>query len=230
MTPWRLIDQSDAADPTRLELFQRGTEFSIRANGALLMNSRVHGSEEAQAKVALEALPDELLPRARVLVGGLGCGYTLGATLARLGAGASVTVAELSPAVVRWNREFFGDVARTQLEDARVEVLELDVVALFRARKRTFDAILLDVDNGPRAVAPASNAWLYAPPGLTAMRAALGPGGVLAIWSAGPELGFSERLRAAGFNVECHRTPARTGGTRRRHWIWVARRIEPVSG
>jgi spermidine synthase len=224
MIPWRLIDRDEPGELTRLELFQRGTEFSIRANGEVLMNSRVHGSERAQADLALEALPEALRERARVLVGGLGCGYTLEAALARLGPEASVTVAELSPAVVRWNRVFFGDKARESLEDPRVEVLELDVAALFRARERLFDAILLDVDNGPRAVTRATNAWLYAPAGLVAMRAALNPGGVLTIWSAGPELGFSERLHAAGFTVACHRTPARVGGTRKRHSIWVARR------
>jgi len=224
MIPWRLLDRSEAAEPTRLELFQRGTEFSIRANGELLMNSRLYGSEEAQAKLALETLPAALQKRARVLVGGLGCGYTLAATLRELGPEASVTVAEVSPAVVRWNREFFGELSGRPLEDARVEVLELDVGALFRARQRTFDAILLDVDNGPRAVGRASNAWLYTPPGLAAMRAVLGPEGVLSIWSAGPELGFSERLRAQGFTVACHRTPAHAGATRKRHWIWVARR------
>jgi spermidine synthase len=219
-----LIDRDESGEATRLELFQRGAEFSIRANGELLMNSRVHGSEEVQADVALEALPAALRERARVLVGGLGCGYTLAAVLARLGPEASVTVAEVSPAVVRWNRVFFGDKSRESLEDPRVEVLELDVALLFRARERRFDAILLDVDNGPRAVARATNAWLYTPPGLAAQRAALHPGGVLAIWSAGPEPGFSDRLRAVGFTVACHRTPARAGGTRKRHWIWVARR------
>jgi spermidine synthase len=224
MIPWRLIDQSEPGDPARLELFQRGTEFSIRVNGELLMNSRVHGSEEAQAEIALEALPAALRKHPRVLVGGLGCGYTLAAALARLGPEGSVAVAEISPAVVRWNRGVLGDVSGRPLEDARVEVLEMDVVALFRARQRKFDAILLDVDNGPRAVGRAGNGWLYTPPGLAAMRGVLGPEGVLAIWSAGPELGFSERLRAAGFTVECHRTAARTGGTRKRHWIWVARR------
>lgn len=224
MIPWRLIDQSEPGDPTRLELFQRGTEFSIRSNGELLMNSRLHGSEEAQAKIALEALPAALQQRARVLVGGLGCGYTLAAALARVGPEASVAVAEVSPAVIRWNRGLLGEVSGKPLSDARVEVLEIDVGALFRARKRVFDAILLDVDNGPRAVGRAGNAWLYTPPGLAAMHAVLGQGGVLSIWSAGPELGFSELMRAARFTVECHRTPAREGGTRRRHWIWIARR------
>ncbi len=224
MIPWRLIDQSETGEGTRLELLQRGAEFSIHANGELLMNSRVHGSEEAQATLALEALPPALQPRARVLVGGLGCGYTLAATLARLGPDASVAVAESSPAGVRWNRGVLAELCGQPLEDARVTGLEVDIGALFRTRKRTFDAILLDVDNGPRAVARESNGWLYTPPGLAAMRDTLDRGGVLAVWSAGPELGFSERLHAAGFTVACHRTPARAGGSRKRHWIWVARR------
>src|SRR5262249_32631265 len=108
-------------------------------------------------------------------------------------------------------------------EDARVGVLETDICALFRASKHTFDAILLDVDNGPRAVARASNGWLYTPPGLAAIRSRLGPNGVLAIWSAGPALGFADRMREAGFVVVLHRTPARAGRGGQRHWIWLGR-------
>jgi len=223
MTPWILIERVETPGGPRLDLMRRGNEFSILANGAVLMTSHVHGSEQALAKLGLEALPAASQERASVLVGGLGCGYTLAEALARLGPGAAVTVAEITPAVVRWNRGVLGELGGKPLEDPRVSVLETDICALFRARTHTFHAILLDVDNGPRAVAHAANGWLYTPAGLAAMRASLAPAGVLAIWSAGPELGFSERLHAAGFTVEEHRPKARDGGARKRHWIWVAR-------
>ena len=220
MLPWVLIEREETADATRLELLQRGSEFSIRANGELLMSSRQHGSEQALAELGLAALPSR--ERARVLVGGLGCGYTLAAALARLGPEASVTVAELSPAVVRWNRGVLGKLAGWPLEAPQVRVLETDVAALFRAGTHTFDAILLDVDNGPQAVARASNGWLYSPQGLSAIRAVLAPAGVLALWSAGPERGFTERVRGAGFTVAEHRPRAREGQSRQRHCVWVA--------
>jgi spermidine synthase len=223
VTPWTLIERSETPDGTRLELMRRGDQFSIRANGELLMNSRVHGSEEALAELALDALPADIRSQARVLVGGLGCGYTLAAALARLGPRASAGVAEIASAVVRWNRGVLGELNGKPVDDPRVTVFETDICDLFRARQHVFDAILLDVDNGPRAVARASNGWLYTPLGLAAMRATLAPGGVLAIWSAGPEFGFSDRLRAAGFLVVLQRTPARAGRTRQRHWIWLGR-------
>lgn len=223
MTPWILIERSETADGTRLELMRRGDQFSIRANGELLMNSRVHGSEEALAELAIAALPEATRARARVLVGGLGCGYTLAAALGRVGPAASVAVAEIASAVVRWNRGVLGELTGKPLDDARVSVFETDICELFRAGRQRFDVILLDVDNGPRAVARASNGWLYTPAGLAAIRSSMNSGGVVAVWSAGPELGFSDRLRAAGFEVVLHRPPARAGRTRQRHWIWLGR-------
>jgi spermidine synthase len=223
VTPWISIERSETADGTRLELLRRGDQFSIRANGELLMNSRVHGSEEALAELAIAALPEAARARARVLVGGLGCGYTLAAALGRLGPEAAVVVAEIAAAVVRWNRGVLGELTGKPLEDARVRVVETDICELFRAAAERFDAILLDVDNGPRAVARASNGWLYTPTGLAAICSSMNRGGVLAVWSAGPELGFSDRLRAAGFDVVLHRPPARAGRTRQRHWIWLGR-------
>jgi spermidine synthase len=221
MTPWILIERSETPDGTRIELMRRGEQFSIRANGEMLMNSNLHGSEEALAEIALAALDVRARSAARVLVGGLGCGYTLAAALSRLGPDASVSVAEIAPAVVRWNRDVLGQLTGKPLDDRRVNVLETDICDLFRSRRHIFDAVLLDVDNGPRAVARKSNGWLYTPAGLAAIRAALNPGGVLAIWSAGPEVGFSDQMRAAGFRVVLQRTPARRGRTRQRHWIWL---------
>jgi spermidine synthase len=219
MTPWIRIDRADAPDGTRLELFRRGNDFSIRANGQLLMNTRVHGSEESLAELALSSLSERA--KVSVLVGGLGCGYTLAATLSRVGPEASVTVAEVEPAVVRWNRELLGALNGRPLDDARVSVIEGDICALFRAPRQRFDAILLDVDNGPRAVARESNSWLYSPAGLAGIREALTPRGVLALWSAGPEVGFSERLRAAGLRVVLHRVRSHPSLARRQHMIWI---------
>src|SRR5262245_50184934 len=143
MTPWTLVERSETPDGTRLELMRRGEQFSIRANGELLMNSRVHGSEEALAQLALGALPEATRTRARLLVGRLGCGYTLAAALARLGPQAAVSVAEIAPAVVRWNRGVLGELNGRPIEDARVTVLETDICAVFRARTHSFDGILL---------------------------------------------------------------------------------------
>jgi spermidine synthase len=205
-----------------MELLQRGNHFSIRVDGHLLMNSRVHDSEETLAELALGGLKERA--EARVLVGGLGFGYTLAAALSRLGPSARVWVAEIAPEVVRWNRELLKSLNGMALDDPRVEVLERDIVDVFGEGARQYDAILLDVDNGPRAVGRPTNAWLYMPDGLAEVRDALLPGGVLAIWSAGPEPTFSERLRTAGFDVVLHRTQSHAARTKERHFIWIGTR------
>jgi spermidine synthase len=223
MTPWTSIESAENPDGMRLELLRRGPHFSIRSGGQLLMNSRVHDSEQALARLALDALAEP--ERASVLVGGLGFGYTLAAALARLGAGASVSVIEVAPAVIRWNREHLRELNGGALDDPRVTVIEGDVCARFRARASRFDVILLDVDNGPRAVGRPGNAWLYTPDGLATIKATLTPGGVLAVWSAGSEVGFSDRLRAAGFDVVLHRVLSHAARTQERHFIWIAKNL-----
>jgi spermidine synthase len=220
MTPWTSIERTQTPDGTRLELLSRGDHFSIRVNGQLLMNSRVHDSEEALAEMALAGLADR--QAAQVLVGGLGFGYTLAAALARVGPAACVYVSEIAPAIIAWNRALLAQLNGRALDDPRVVVLEGDVCELFRTPARSFDAILLDVDNGPRAVGRPSNGWLYSPAGLAAIRATLKPRGVLAIWSAGPEVDFSERLRAAHFSVVLHRVRSHRARTQERHFIWLA--------
>jgi spermidine synthase len=219
MTPWTLLDEVETPEGSRLELRRRGPDYSIRAGGQLLMNSRVHGSEESLAELGLAALG--IRPRAQVLVGGLGFGYTLAAALRHTGADATVTVSELMPAVVRWNRELVGELADHPLQDSRVQVAEGDIVALLKARTAAFDVILLDVDNGPRAMAQDSNAWLYSPAGLTRMGQALRSRGVVAVWSAGPEVKFSGKMAAAGFNVSLHRVRVSPTSELQRHMIWV---------
>jgi spermidine synthase len=222
MTPWTLLDRAEAADGTRLELLARGEHFSIRVNGELLMNSRVHDSEQALAELALA--PPVPTDARQVLIGGLGFGYTLAAALGRLGPGARVDVVEIAAAVIRWNSERLGGLNGHAATDPRVSVVEGDVVDQVRSARESYDAILLDVDNGPRAVGRKSNAWLYTPDGLATLRDALRPGGVLAIWSAGPEVGFSDRLREVGLAVTLHRTASHAARTRERHFIWLGMR------
>ena len=182
------------------------------------MSSRMSGSEEALATLACDRVGAD----ARVLVGGYGMGFTLRTLLARLGPKAQVTVAELVPAVIAWARGPMADFAAGCLDDARVAVVEDDVGAVMRGGRGTFDAILLDVDNGPDGLTRKGNNGLYTMTGLTAARDALSPGGVLAVWSAGPDPAFTRRLEKNGFDVEVIRVAARSNGKGPKHTIWFA--------
>ena len=183
-----------------MTLTRSGSEHVIRVDGQHLMSSRMHGSEEALAALACERA--RALPRPHVLVGGLGMGFTLRATLNLLPHNATVLVVELLPAVVVWNRSLLGDLAGHPLGDTRVQVEVADVATTLRASAARFDAILLDVDNGPSAFTSSDNDGLYDERGLAAARTALTRGGVLAVWSAKDDRGFRQRLRGAGFEVE----------------------------
>lgn len=223
MTPWQLLEVATVpGNGGELQLLQRGTEFSIRLTGrGELMNSRVHGSEDALAEQTCARLPDR--ERARLLIGGLGMGFTLAAALRELGAQARVLVAELLPAVVGWNHGVLGPCAGQPLADARVTVRTVDVARVLRESQQVFDAILLDVDNGPEGLTRRDNDWLYHEDGLNAAWLALRPGGLLAVWSAGPDAAFRQRLCKTGFAVDELRVHARgTRGTR--HVIWFAAR------
>jgi len=223
MIPWEFLES--AAVPGgggELGLYRRGGEFSIRVASRELMNSRLHASEEALAELACARVAAR--PRPQVLIGGLGMGYTLAAALCRLGPEAAVVVAELVPAVVVWNRGPLAPLAGHPLQDDRVSVREVDVAQILLAEPQAYDAILLDVDNGPEGLARKDNDWLYARPGLTAAFAALRPAGVLAVWSAGPHRVFAQRLRRAGFVVDEICVPARGSRGGRRHTIWLAGR------
>lgn len=221
MIPWQLIDRAQVpGQGGELRLYQRGGEFSIRLDAGELMNSRAHGSEDALAELACARIA--VRPGPRVLIGGLGMGYTTAAALRRLGAEAQVLVAELVPAVVRWNRGPLGQLAGRPLHDARVSVCEADVAEVLQAEQQAFDAILLDVDNGPEGLSRKGNDWLYARAGLAAAFAALRPTGVLAVWSAGPDRAFAKRLHQAGFNVNEVRVRARASNKGGRHTIWLA--------
>jgi spermidine synthase len=223
MIPWELLDRAQVpGNSGELRLYRRGREFSIRVNGCELMNSRAHGSEDALAELACARIADR--PRPRVLIGGLGMGYTLASALHRLGASARVVVAELVPAVVEWNRGPLADLAGHPLQDARVTVREVDVAQILQTEHQAYDAILLDVDNGPEGLTLKRNNWLYTKAGLEAAFAALRPAGVLTVWSASPNRSFTQRLRQVGFAVD--EAPVRARGHRggAHHTIWIAGR------
>jgi spermidine synthase len=220
MIPWSLVDTAQVPGGGELRLKQRGAEFSIMLGQNELMNSRLSGSEEALATIACERIRDRKAPR--ILIGGLGMGFTLRAALAALGPAARIVVAELVPAVVAWARGPMAEVFADSLTDPRVSIREADVGHLIRSEASAFDAILLDVDNGPEGLTRKANDALYDLKGLSAARAALRPGGVLAVWSSTQNPKFTWRLGKAGFAVEEVR--ARANGSRggARHVIWIA--------
>ena len=207
-------------DGGELRLMQRGDEYSIMSGSIELMNSRVSGSEEALATLVSARLGD--IPAPHVLIGGFGMGFTLRAALASLGPKARLTVAELVPAVVAWARGPMARLTADCLDDPRVRIVEGDVARLIGAAEGAYDAILLDVDNGPEGLSRPANDRLYDRAGLDAARRALRPGGILAVWSSSPSAPFYRRLRLAGFEVEEHRIRAVRNGGGARHMIWLA--------
>lgn len=223
MIPWKLIDTAEVpGGEGQLRLMQRGAEFSIKLGQNELMSSRLSGSEEALATLACFRI--KALTKPRVLIGGLGMGFTLRAALAVLGPQARVSVVELVPAILAWARGPMADLFGDCLADPRVTLREADVGRAIGAARAAFDAILLDVDNGPRGLTRQANDALYDLKGLRAAHAALGPGGVLAVWSSGPDAQFTTRLRRAGFVAEeiNIRATGHRGGAR--HMIWIATR------
>ncbi|MEX2372395.1 MAG: hypothetical protein WD800_01205 [Dehalococcoidia bacterium] len=219
MKPWVTLARARTPDGEFLELRQHDTDFVIRAEGYDLMISRAHGSEEAMVALAMPAPASG----ATVLVGGLGMGYTLAAVLAHVDARSSVVVGELIPEVIEWNRGPLAPLAGHPLDDPRTEVVQDDVRRIIFAARERFDAILLDVDNGPDAFTQRANVGLYTPAGLEAARRALKPGGALAVWSVGAEATFERRLRRAGFEASTHRVAAH-GKRGRTHVVFVGRR------
>lgn len=204
-----------------MKLLRRGSEFSIRVANTELMNSRIYGSEDALAELSCDRLVDR---NGRLLIGGLGMGYTLAGVLARVGPKASVVVAELVPAVVAWNRNEMAELNGAALQDPRVTVIESNVLDVIRAEKNAYDAILLDVDNGPSALVSKTNDRIYSPTGLSASHAALRPKGTLAVWSADHDPAFTRRLKQAGFEVETHSVRARGRAGGFRYLVWLAKR------
>jgi len=201
MIPWRHLDLAQIPGGTEeLRLKQRGHEFSIMLGSNELMNSRLSGSEEALATLTFEKLKHR--PNLSFLIGGLGMGFTLRAALGVLPSDTRVTVAELVPAVVQWAQGPMKDVFQGSLDDPRVEIAICDVKDRIRGAAEAWDAILLDVDNGPDGLTTTSNDQLYDRRGLSAAATALRPGGILAVWSSGPDLQFTQRLKEAGFRTE----------------------------
>lgn len=219
MIRWEILAEEPTPDgKSVMQLARRGDEYVIRVDRKDLMSSRMKGSEVALATQAASRLGTGV---SRVLVGGLGLGFTLQAALEAFGGATSVVVAELVPAVVQWNREVFGHLSGNAVVDPRVEVVVGDVADLIRKPGQGFDAILLDVDNGPDALTQDDNAWLYTAAGLGACRSALKAGGVLGVWSAFDDPRFTRRLTDAGFKVDV--VPVRAHGTKgARHTLWFA--------
>jgi spermidine synthase len=222
--PWELLGQTSTPDGVEMALTHRDGEYVIHAAGKSLMSSRMHGSEEALATMACRRA--RTLERPCVLVGGLGMGFTLRATLDLLPQEATVVLAELVPAVVEWNRGPLGPLAGHPLKDRRVQIDLGDVGATLRASRNRFDAVLLDVDNGPAAFSASTNAGLYDDRGLAAARAALTVGGVLAVWSAWDNRKFEQRLRYGRFAVDVERVRGRLKRGGPRHTIFLGHKRE----
>lgn len=222
MIPWVHLDTAKVPGGDEFKLMQRGDEFWIMVGTNPLMTSRMSGSEEVLADVTCTPLAGR--PAARILIGGLGMGFTLRRAQALLGAEARIDVAELVPGIVAWARGPLTPVFKACLDDPRVTVIQADVGSVMAGAKASYDAILLDVDNGPEGLSRPGNDRLYRAAGLATAKAALKPGGVLAVWSADPDEAFTRRLKQAGLGVEEIRARAngKRGGSR--HLIWLARK------
>jgi len=219
MKPQTTLSRVTTPEGKELVLYERDGVFSIRVGGLELMSSRAHGSEEALARLVLSEVREK---RAEVLVGGLGMGFTLRAVLNFRPPVFTVTVAELFPAVVAWNRGELAHLAHSPLQDPRVKLFEGDVADLVTDSPNAFDAILLDVDNGPAAFTLARNERLYGPDGIVSIKRSLKPGGVLGVWSADPDPSFARTLGRAGFRVRTEQVPARGIARGPKHTIFVA--------
>ena len=219
MKPQHTLGRATTPDGKELVLYERDGVFSIRVNGLELMSSRAHGSEEALARLVAGTNPNT---PPRVLVGGLGMGYTLRAVLDAAPQEAGILVAEIFPAVVEWNRADLAELAKSPLLDPRVTVQVTDVADVFNGDPAAFDAILLDVDNGPDAFTIARNKHLYGSHGLKQIRRSLRPQGVLGVWSADPDPPFERRLAKAGFGVRVETVPAYQKSKGPKHTIFIA--------
>ncbi len=205
MLRWDAVERARIADGSEFVLARRGDDWVVRVGSRILMSNRMHDSEIALAEHGIARAGEA---RA-VLVGGLGLGYTLRAVLDRVAGDAEVTVAELVPELAEWNRKHLGHFAGHPLDDARCRLVVGDVFELLKRSPGAYDVILLDVDNGPQALAQAKNQRLYGDPGVRACRAALRPNGALAVWSAGPNARFARKLESFGFDVEVLRIARR---------------------
>lgn len=222
MTPRELLGTAQVPGGQLLSLYRRGRDFMIVLDRNELMSSRMSGSEEALANLTIDRLGGR--PYLHLLIGGYGMGFTLRAALARLGAGAQVTVAELVPEIIDWARGPMAELMAGCLDDPRVTLAMGDVADAIADGAGRYDAILLDVDNGPDGLARDANDRLYSARGLQVAKASLKPGGVLAVWSAGADAAFTRRLHEAGFAVDEVKVRARSNGKGPQHVIWFGRK------
>jgi spermidine synthase len=220
--PRELLATAEVPGGEPLRLFRRGRDFMIVVDRNELMNSRMSGSEEALARLTIERLRPTKAPH--LLIGGYGMGFTLRAALDCMPRDATITVAELVPEIIEWARGPMAELTAGGLDDPRVRIRLSDVATLIASGAGAYNAILLDVDNGPDGLTRDSNGRLYSAAGLASAKAALKPGGILAIWSAAPDDAFARRLKAAGFTVEEMALRARSNGKGPRHVIWFARK------
>tara|TARA_R110001592_G_scaffold4318_14_gene24381 strand:- start:10435 stop:11124 length:690 start_codon:yes stop_codon:yes gene_type:complete len=217
-----LLDTTPLPDGGALCLFEYGEDFVIKlegGKGGQLMNTRTHGSEDALGEIPCRRIASRQHPR--VLIGGLGMGFTLSSALKNLGNQAEVVVAELLPGVIEWNRGPLGVKAGNPLLDPRTQIICADVAELLKKDPGGFDAIMLDIDNGPEGLTQSANSWLYSVVGLGACARALRKGGILAVWSASADQRFSNDLRKAGFDAEEVKVYAH-GNRGTKHTIWIA--------
>lgn len=217
-----LLDTTPLPDGGALCLFEYGEDFVIKlegGKGGQLMNTRTHGSEDALGQIPCRRIASR--PQPRVLIGGLGMGFTLASALQNLGNQAEVVVAELLPGVIEWNRGPLGAKAGNPSLDPRAQIICADVAELLKKEPGGFDAIMLDIDNGPEGLTQSANSWLYSVAGLGACARALRQGGILAVWSASADQRFSNDLRIADFNAEEVKVYAH-GNRGTRHTIWIA--------
>lgn len=221
MLPWIELGRAKVPGGDEFRLMQRGQEFTIFAGTIGLMSSRLSGSEEVMATIAAERIGGR--PKARVLIGGLGMGFTLRAALQAFRSDVELVVAELVPEIVTWARGPLATIHGDSLDDPRVTLRQGDVGGVMAGDAQKFDAILLDVDNGPEGLSRPGNDQLYSHGGIAAAKAALRPGGMLAVWSVAPDAHFTKRLQQSGMKVEELKARAH-GGKGARHVIWVATR------
>lgn len=220
MKPTIKLGTTNTPDGGEMILYQHDHDFSIKINGHELMNSRQHESEMELARLGCAHLAGHTAPR--VLIGGLGMGYTLRQTLDMLGSDATVIVSELLPAVIEWNRDLLGGLNGQPLEDKRTEIVTGDIFQLLSQSTGKFDAILLDIDNGPSAIVDSGNQRLYSPAGIQTCRRALRNKGCLAIWSGAPSKAFEQILMGCGFHVRRYKLNAYGGSSKKSLFVWVA--------
>ena len=228
MIAWENIDRVRIpGQEQEITLQKRGSEFSIRTAGVELMNSRVHGSEDELARLTCDRIKHR--EGLKLLIGGLGMGFTLASALKHTRADARIIVSELIYAVIMWNREFLGHLSGMPLNDPRVQVKQEDVATAIQSKKSYWDAIVLDVDNGPEGLTRKENNRLYGSAGLKAAFCALRPGGMLSVWSAGDNEAFTRLLGQCGFHTTKKMVRARNSQKGGRHILWLAQKPDDVS-